>query len=81
MWEREKLPETGGMAPREPGRSGGLTCPFSPRRSHAAVYFLTGSAVMFSKYRSSRPFLHLRRPSDANSFFGREHTLASGYGD
>jgi len=45
------------------------------------MYFLTGWAVMFSKYRASRLLRHLRRLGDANSFFLREHTLASSYGD
>ena len=79
------MPESGGMLPREPGRepsgSGGRACPFSPRPLHTAMYFLTGSAVMFSKYRASRLLRHLRRLGDANSFLLREHTLASSYGD
>jgi hypothetical protein len=80
-----KVPEGGGMLPREPGRdpsgSGGRACPFSPRPLQPAMYFLTGSAVTLSKYRASRLIRHLRRLGDANSFLLREHTLASSYGD
>ena len=85
MWERGTLPECGGMLPRKPGRepngSGGRACPFSPRASHTAIYFLTGSAATFSKYRASRLLRHLHRLGDTNSFFLREYTLASSYGD
>lgn len=85
MWERGTLPESGGMPPREPGRepsgSTGRARSFSPRPSRTAIYFLTGSAVMISKYRAGRLLRHLRRLGDANSFLLREHTLASSYGD
>ena len=81
----ESLLKVGGMLPREPGRepsrSGRRACPFSPRPPHTAIYFLTGPAVMLSKYSASRLLRHLRPVSDANSFLLREHTLASGYGD
>jgi hypothetical protein len=83
MWERGKLPESGGMLPPEPGMqpngSGGRACPFSLTPLHTATYFLTGSAVIFGKYRASRLLWHLHRLGDANSFLLREHTLASSY--
>lgn len=79
------MPEGGGMLPREPGSlpsgSGGRACPFSPRPLHTAMYFLTGPAVTFIRYRASHLLRHLRRLGDANSFLLREHTLASSYGD
>lgn len=85
MWERGKLPERGGTQLRKPGTEpsgcGGRACPFSPRPSHTAMYFLAGSAVTFSKNRASRLLRHLRRLDDANFFLLREHTLASSHGD
>ncbi len=79
------LPERGGILPREPGRepsgSGSRACPFSPRPSHTAMCFLTGSAVTFGKYGASLLLQHLHSLDDANSFLLREQTLALSYGD
>jgi hypothetical protein len=85
VWERGQLLKGGETLPwelgRKPSRNRGRACPFSPGPLCTAMYFLTGSAVMFSKYCTSRLLRHLRRLDDANSFLMCEHTLASSYGD
>ena len=43
--------------------------------------FISGSAVMFSKYRGSHLFWHSYCLGDTNFFPLRERTLASSYGD
>jgi hypothetical protein len=68
-WE---VAEDGGTPPREPGRqpsrSRGRAGPFSSRPLDTARYFLTGSAVTFSKYRACRQLRHWRRLGGASSF-------------
>jgi hypothetical protein len=85
VWERGTLPERGGMLPPEPGRqpsrSAELTCPFSPRPLHTAMYCHIALSVGVGEYRARGLIRRLRRPCEANSFPLCVHTLASSHGD